>query len=121
LFRIAIARDVRFFRAAERNSARCITFEIEGLCDEGKRLMNKLILIATVLLIAGDASAYAQSANSDGRGGSSQHTRMMSAHARFDGPVPGMAHRGFLSGRGSGGGGPSYGGSSDAEGRTSGG
>jgi hypothetical protein len=47
-----------------------------------KKVMNKLILFTAALLVAGQASAYAQ-----GDHASRHHRRMMSAHAQLRGPA----------------------------------
>ena len=88
--------------------------------------MNKFILLGAALLIASTANWTAQA--KDGHSAASKHRRIMSSHARYEGSDPGMVYRGFRVGPGSYGysapygyGGGSYGGSDDAEGRTSGG
>jgi hypothetical protein len=75
--------------------------------EEGKQAMKKLILFAVALLVAGQASAYAQGDHA------SRHRRMMSAHAQMWGHggriyVPRMAAPSY------------YNDDPDAEGRTSG-
>lgn len=87
--------------------------------------MKKLILFAAASLIAGQASALAQSVDNPA-GHASKHRRLMAAHARVQDEDPGMIYRapgypqiapsyGY---GGYGGYGPSE---PDAEGRTSGG
>jgi hypothetical protein len=78
-----------------------------------KKVMNKLLLFAAVLLVAGQASAYAES----GDHVSKHHKRMLSSHAQWrgDGGINYRAPQIFA---------PSYGSFGDdpeAEGRTSGG
>jgi hypothetical protein len=91
--------------------------------QEGKKVMNKLVLFTAALLVAGQASAYAESRDH----ASKHHKRMMSAHARYQGREEGVNYRSrefapemFAPSYGSYGGG-SYGDEPSAEGRTSGG
>jgi hypothetical protein len=91
-----------------------------SLCNEGrgalsrrKKVMNKLILFAAALLVAGQASAYAQ-----GDHGSRHHRHLMSAHAQWRGHEGRTYYRApeyappMVA--------PSYGDDPTAEGRTSG-
>jgi hypothetical protein len=91
-----------------------------SLCNEGcgalsgrKKVMNKLILFAAALLVAGQASAYAQGDHT-----SRHHRRLMSAHAQWRGHEGRIHYRApeyappMVA--------PSYGDDPSAEGRTSG-
>jgi hypothetical protein len=60
-----------------------------GLYQEGRKVMNKLILFAAALLIASQASAYAQ-----GDHASRHHRHLMSSHAQIRGYEGGIDYRG---------------------------
>jgi hypothetical protein len=65
-----------------------------GAIQEGKKVMNKLILFTAALLVAGQvvagqASVYAESSDHI----SKHHKRMMSAHARYLGQEDGINYR----------------------------
>jgi hypothetical protein len=60
-----------------------------GLYQEGRKVMNKLILFAAALLIASQASAYAQ-----GDHASRHHRHLMSSHAQVRGYEGGIDYRG---------------------------
>jgi hypothetical protein len=64
-------------------------FEAAGPHQEGKKVMNKLILFTAALFVVGQASAYAESSDHT----SKHHKRMMSAHARYLGPEEGINYR----------------------------
>jgi hypothetical protein len=54
-----------------------------GPHEQGRKAMKKLILFAAALVMAGGASAYAQTKDTSGEHVTAKHRRAMAAHAHW--------------------------------------